>query len=151
MRSGSVRIDLGDVNVLLALMDPVHVHHEAASQWFADASGRGWATCPLTENGFIRILSNPSYPGVRLTSADAIVLLETLLHNHAATHHFWPDSVSLCDRMLFRPDAIAGPRQITDVYLLGLCQQNGGTLVTLDTSITDTAILSPHAELIRRL
>jgi uncharacterized protein len=146
-----VRIDLADVNVLLALIDPVHVNHEAASQWFADASGRGWATCPLTENGFVRILSNPSYPGVRLTPADAIVLLETLLQNHAATHHFWPDSVSLCDRTLFRPDAIAGHRQITDVYLLGLCQQNGGTLVTLDTSIMDTAIVSPHAELIRRL
>ena len=78
-------------------------------------------------------------------------MLETLLANHAATHHFWPESVSLCDRTLFRPEAIAGHRQITDVYLLGLCQQNGGTLVTLDTGITDAAIVSPHAELIRRL
>ena len=146
-----MRIDLADVNVLLALIDPVHVHHEAASQWFVDASGRGWATCPLTENGFVRILSNPSYPGVRLSPADAIALLETLRQNHAATHHFWPDSVSLCDRTLFRPQAIAGPRQITDVYLLGLCQQNGGTLAMLDAAITDAAIVSPHTELIRRL
>lgn len=59
-----MRIDLADVNVLLALIDPVHVHHEGASQWFVDASARGWATCPLTENGFVRILSNPSYPGL---------------------------------------------------------------------------------------
>jgi toxin-antitoxin system PIN domain toxin len=132
-------------------MDPVHIHHEAASQWFADASARGWATCPLTENGFVRILSNPSYPGIRLTPADAIVLLETLRQNHAATHCFWPDSVSLRDRTLFRPDAIAGHRQLTDIYLLGLCQQNGGTLVTLDAAITHAAIVSPHAELIRRL
>src|SRR5947199_10829309 len=131
MRSGCVRIDLADVNVLLALIDPVHLYHEAASQWFADASGRGWATCPLTENGFIRILSNPSYPGVRLSPAHAIVMLETLLQNHAGTHHFWTDSVSLIDRTLFQPEAIAGHRQLTDVYLLGLCQQNGAPLVTL--------------------
>jgi len=105
-----VPIELPDVNVLLALIDPAHQHHEAASQWFASASGRGWATCPLTENGFVRILSNPSYPGVRLTPADTIGLLETLQQNHAAAHHFWPDGVSLRDRMLFRPEAIAGHR-----------------------------------------
>jgi predicted nucleic acid-binding protein len=71
--------------------------------------------------------------------------------SHGMTHSFWPDNVSLCDRVLFRPDAIAGPRQITDVYLLGLCQQNGGTLVTLDAAITVTAIVSPHVDLIRHL
>lgn len=146
-----MRIDLADVNVLLALIDPVHLNHEPASQWFADASGRGWATCPLTENGFVRILSNPSYPGVRMSPPDAIAMLDTLVRNHAATHRFWPDSVSLCDRTLFRPEAIAGARQITDVYLLGLCQQNGGTLVTLDAAITVTAIVSAHVDLIRRL
>lgn len=151
MRNGCVRIELADVNVLLALIDPVHLHHEAASQWYADASLRGWSTCPLTENGFVRILSNPSYPGVHMTPADAIALLETLMQNHAATHHFWPDNASLRDRTLFRPDAVAGHRQITDVYLLGLCQQNGGTLVTLDAGITVTAIISPHVDLIRRL
>ena len=105
-----MRIELPDVNVLLALTDPAHSHHEVASQWFADASRRGWATCPLTENGFVRILSNPSYPGVRLSPADATALLETSVQNHAATHHFWPDSVSLRDRTLFRPQVIAGPR-----------------------------------------
>jgi toxin-antitoxin system PIN domain toxin len=146
-----VPIELPDVNVLLALTDPVHAHHEVASQWFAAFSGLGWATCPLTENGFVRILSNPAYPGVRVSPADAIFLLETLLQNHAAMHHFWPDSVSLRDRTLFRPEAIAGHRQINDVYLLGRCQQNGGTLVTLDAAITDAAIVSPHADLIRRL
>jgi hypothetical protein len=137
--------------VLLAMTDPAHLHHEPASQWFAVAAQHGWATCPLTENGFVRILSNPSYPGVRLTPTDTIVLLETMVQNHAAAHHFWPDSVSLCDPALFRPEAIAGLRQITDVYLLGPCQQNGGTLVTLDRGITDAAIVSPHAELLRRL
>lgn len=144
-------IELPDVNILLALTDPAHPHHDATSQWFVDACQRGWATCPLTENGFVRILSNPSYPGIRLSPADATGLLGTLRQSHAATHHFWPDSVSLCDRTLFRTEAITGHRQITDVYLLGLCQRNGGTLVTLDAAITDAAIVSPHAELIRRL
>jgi toxin-antitoxin system PIN domain toxin len=146
-----VRIELPDINILLALVDPMHAHHETASQWFADASGRGWATCPLTENGFIRILSSPAYPGVRLSPADTIALLETTVQNHAATHHFWPDSISLCDRTLFRPERIIGHRQITDVYLLGLCQRNDGTFVTLDTAVTDAAIVSPHSELIRRM
>jgi len=133
------------------MTDPMHLHHEAASQWFAGASRQGWATCPLTENGFVRILASPAYPGGRWRPADTIALLAMLLQNHAATHRFWPDSVSLSDRSLFRTEAIAGHRQITDVYLLGLCQQNDGTLVTFDTSIADTAIVSPHPDLICRL
>src|SRR3989442_8098645 len=128
MRRCFVRIELPDINILLALVDPVHAHHDTASQWFADASQRGWATCPLTENGFIRILASPAYPGVRLAPADTVALLETTLQNHASTHRFWPDSISLRDRTLFRPERILGHQQITDVYLLGLCQRNDGTL-----------------------
>ena len=150
-KNSSVRIELPDINVLLALVDPNHMHHATASQWFMSASQNGWATCPLTENGFIRILSNPKYPGIRLRVADAVALLDTLIQNHATTHHFWADTVSLCDQTLFRHIAIAGPNQITDVYLLGLCQRNNGTLVTLDASITDVAIVSPNPTLIHRL
>jgi toxin-antitoxin system PIN domain toxin len=146
-----VRIELPDINILLALTDPVHVHHQAASQWFAQASQQGWATCPLTENGFVRILASPAYPGISLNPEETIALLETILRNHAATHHFWPDSVSLADRTLFRPKAIRGHRQITDVYLLGLCQRNRGTLVTLDTGVAPDALLAPHPDLIHRL
>jgi predicted nucleic acid-binding protein len=83
--------------------------------------------------------------------AEAMIYLDDMRAAHGATHHFRPDSVSLCDRTLFRPEAIAGHRQITDVYLLGLCQQNGGTLITLDAAITVAAIVSPHVDLIRRL
>jgi len=146
-----VRIQLPDVNVLIAMTDPVHLNHEAANQWFAQASTQGWATCPLTENGFIRILSSPAYPGLRLRPLDTVALLETLIENHNDTHSFWPDSVSLSDRMLFRPDAIAGHRQITDIYLLGLCQRNDGILVTFDTSISDAAVVAPHPDLVCRL
>ena len=144
-------IELPDLNVLLALVDPMHVHHEVASTWFADACLQGWATCPLTQNGFVRIISTPIYPGIRLSIPDATLFLETLIHNHATTHHFWPDDVSLRDTALFDISAVAGPKQITDVYLLGLCQQHGGTLVTLDARIATAAITMPHSALLRLL
>lgn len=133
------------------MTDPAHSNHEAASEWFAHASTAGWATCPLTENGFVRILASPAYPGVRLRPVDTIALLEVLLRNHAAHHCFWSDSISLSVRTLFRPERVAGHRQITDVYLLGLCQRNGGTLVTFDTSISTEAIVAPDPELLRQL
>ena|SRR5436190_14608498 len=146
-----MRIQLPDVNVLLALLDKTHQAHERAHQWFSREGSLGWATCPLTENGFIRILSQAALPNNVGSPAEATAYLDDMRSVYGKTHHFWPDSVSLCDRTLFRPEAIAGPRQITDVYLLGLCQQNGGTLVTLDRGITDAAIVFPHAELLRRL
>jgi toxin-antitoxin system PIN domain toxin len=146
-----MRIELPDVNVLLALLDPMHPHHDTANDWFAGAALQGWATCPLTENGFIRILYSPSYPGMQLRVEEAMSLLEIMIASHAATHHFWPDSISLRDSALFLPAAIAGPKQITDVYLLGLCQQNGGTFVTLDTKVTPAAIVSPRSDLLNCL
>ena len=72
MTTGSKRVALLDVNVLIALFDPGHLHHEAAHGWFASAEPRAWASCPLTENGFVRVLSNPGYPGRRTTVADAV-------------------------------------------------------------------------------
>ena len=112
-----MRIELPDINILLAMTDPMHLHHEVAGQWFARASHQGWATCPLTENGFVRILASLAYPGGRWHPPDTIALLETLLRNYATTHHFWPDNVSLSDRSLFRPEAIVGHRQIADIHL----------------------------------
>jgi uncharacterized protein len=146
-----VPIELPDVNVLNAMTDPLHANHEAASRWFAQASPHGWATCALTENGLVRILTSPAYPGLSLRPVDTIGLLETLLRNHAASHTFWPDSVSLSDRTLFRPEKVAGHRQINDVYLLGLCQRHAGTLVTFDATIPVDAIVSPHGALVRQL
>jgi toxin-antitoxin system PIN domain toxin len=146
-----MRIQLPDVNVLIALHDATHQGHARAHQWFSSEGNLGWATCPLTENGFIRVFSQPALPNSVGSPAAAMTYLDDMRAAHGATHHFWPDSVSICDRRLFQPAAIAGHRQITDIYLLGLCQQNGGTLVTLDTAIRDAAIVSPHAELIRRL
>src|SRR3954451_11749329 len=130
-----MRIHLPDVNVLIALHDETHQGYERAHRWFLNEAHLGWATCPLTENGFVRILSQPALPNNVGSPSEAMTYLIDMLVAHGATHQFWPDSASLCDPTLFRPEEIAGHRQITDVYLLGLCQRNSGTLVTLDAAI----------------
>ena len=121
-----------DVNVLVALFDPMHAHHEAAHEWFAENRQLGWATCPLTENGMVRILSNPNYPGRMTTIGDAIARLGTF--RESGHHTLWPDSVSLCDEA-FHPAHVQGYRQLTDVYLLALAVKNDGRLATFDRGI----------------
>jgi hypothetical protein len=130
-------VALLDVNVLVALFDPAHGHHEAAHRWFGDNRYDGWATCPLTENGLVRVLSNPAYPGRRTTVGDALERLR--LFRASGNHVFWTDSVTLCDESLFDTRHLAGHRQLTDVYLLGLAVKNKGRLTTFDGRI------SPHA------
>ncbi len=144
-------IVLPDTNILLALVDPVHPHHQKASEWFANAEPNGWVTCPMTENGFVRILSSPTYPGTNISTRDALALLDTTLSNHARNHRFWDDSISLRDMTLFKPEHFQGHKQVTDIYLLGLCPRNGGTLATLDKGISKVSIVSPHSELLQIL
>lgn len=126
-----------DVNVLIALFNPSHVHHEAAHDWFEDHKGSGWATCAITENGFLRILSHPQAE----VEADRSTLFASLRAFCASgQHEFWPDDVSLRDQTLFDPAAIVSHRQLTDVYLLGLAVRMGGTLATFDASIPLRAV-----------
>jgi toxin-antitoxin system PIN domain toxin len=127
-----------DVNVLVALFDPVHTHHEAAHEWFEPNRQSGWATCPLTENGFVRVISNPSYPGRRTTVQDALQRLTSF--RDSGDHTFWTDSASLCDVLLIRPANLLGHRQLTDVYLLALAVTNGGRLATFDQRISLAAV-----------
>lgn len=126
-------IGLFDVNVLVALFDPEHLHHEAMHDWFGEHRGRGWATCPLTENGLVRVLCNPKYPGRRTTVNDAVDRLRRF--RESGDHVFWPDSVSLCEPGGIDTRHVAGHRQLTDVYLLMLAVANGGRLVTFDRTI----------------
>ena len=146
-----MNIEMPDINMLLAMLDPMHVNHHKARGWYAEVGSKGWATCPLTENGLVRIISLPSYPGIRVKTETALFLLQAAVESSTAKHYFWQDGVSLRDRNLVNPAKIAGPKQITDVYLLALCQQNGGTLVTLDAKMTVSAIVSPRADLLRIL
>ncbi len=125
-------IALLDVNVLVALFDPMHANHEAAHQWFAESRRQGWATCPLTENGLVRVLSNPRYPGRMTTIGDAITRLVSF--RESGHHNFWPDSVSLCDEAVL-PAHVQGYRQLTDVYLLALAVMNEGRLATFDRGV----------------
>ena len=122
-----------DVNLLVALFNPDHVHHELAHDWFADHRTDGWATCPVIENGFIRVLTNPSCGAGVSRPAELVQRLRVFC---ASGHHaFWADAVSLRDEKVFNASFIRGHRQVTDVYLLGLAKKMGGCLATFDRSI----------------
>lgn len=133
------RATLLDVNLLVALFDPDHVHHELAHDWFADHRTRGWATCAPTENGFVRVLANPSY-GAAVSRP--VELVHRLQQFCSSRHHvFWADAVSLRDETIFNPAFIAGPRQVTDIYLLGLVKKMDGRLATFDRGIPLGAVV----------
>lgn len=139
-----------DVNVLIALMDPRHIHHDAAHQWFETASRRDWATCAVTQNAVVRILANDAYPTVDLRAEEAIAHLARFL-SRAPHHRFWDHSVSLCDDAVFDRAHIQGHRQITDIYLAGVARVHGGRLATFDRSIPWRSIRGAHATLIEVL
>jgi len=127
-----------DVNVLVALFDPAHLHHDTAHAWFEMEREGGWATCPITENGFVRVLSNPAYPGRRTTVADAVARLARFT---ASGHHsFWADDLSLLDRSVISAHLLMGHGEITDAYLLALAVGKGGRLATFDGKIRTAAV-----------
>ena len=125
-----------DVNVLIALLDADHTSHGSAQAWFGSHAGDGWASCPITQNGCVRIMSHPGYP-----NAHSVLEIVDRLRAAAAgrTHQFWADTPSLLD-----DEVIDVTRQLTDVYLLALAVANRGRLVTFDTSITLGAVREQH-------
>ncbi len=126
-----------DVNVLIALLDPDHTLHDAATSWFIRHGRGGWASCPLTQNGCVRIMSNPAYPNVRPVESVIKRLGDAC---GGSVHHFWPDDVSLLDSRTADSSRILSSRQLTDLYLLALAVAHGGRFVTFDKSITLAAI-----------
>lgn len=132
------RVSLLDVNVLVALVSPDHVHHEIAHDWFADHRDRGWATCPLTENGFVRVVSQLAAGEAAMRPSVVLDLLRRFCADRR--HTFWPDAISLRDTAAFDHSLIRGPRQVTDVYLLGLARKMHGRLVTFDATIPVKAV-----------
>ena len=127
-----------DVNVLIALVDPTHVQHDAAHDWFAQQGRKAWATCPLTENGLVRVVGHARYPNSPGTPAAVLPLLATL--RSLPGHAFWPDDISLLDTQVADSARIHGPRQITDLYLLALAVRHRGQFVTFDASVSLDAI-----------
>lgn len=130
-------ISLLDVNVLIALVDGDHAHHETATDFFRGAIPNGWATCPLTENGFLRILGHPSYPGGPGSPHEARRLLAA--YRAAPGHQFWPDNISLTDHQLI--GELPPSKALTDIYLLALATKRGGRLVTLDQRIETSRVV----------
>ena len=126
-----------DVNVLIALLDQAHPHHETAASWLTANIRHGWASCPITQNGCIRIMSQPSYPGAR-TAAQIIERLRGGLEHSA--HQFWPDDFSVVDDKAVDATRVHGARQVTDTYLLALALKHGGRLVTFDVGIALGAV-----------
>ena len=131
-------IALLDVNVLVALFDTGHIYHKEAHRWLGQNRKHGWATCPMTINGCIRILTNPAYPSALGSASD--VAGDLCGACSVTDHHFWEDSVSLLDESLFRLSMIRGHKLLTDAYLLGLAVRNHGRLVTFDRSIPLKAV-----------
>ncbi|HEX6641091.1 MAG TPA: TA system VapC family ribonuclease toxin [Thermoanaerobaculia bacterium] len=131
-------IALLDVNVLVALFDPDHVHHDAAHDWLSANRRHGWASCPLTENGLVRVLSNAAYSG----SHETALAIRSRFDAFCASgnHSFWPDQLSIRDQGRFKLEAVTHG-QITDVYLLALAVQMGGRLATFDRRIPLTAVI----------
>jgi uncharacterized protein len=129
-----------DVNVLVALVWPAHEFHDIVEDWFGRHSRKGWATCPFTQAGIVRILSTPAFSREAVSPHEALVVLaDAISHRH---HEFWSGTLGL-DRAIapFR-DRVVGHRQVTDAYLLGMAIHKGGTLVTLDRGIA--ALLPQH-------
>ena len=137
-----------DINVLIALTWPQHVHHVLAQEWFAAVAERPFATCPTTEAGLLRLSTNPAVVGRPVRMADALTLLRDV--RSLPGHRFLPDASSLADPVIDLGRAVVAS-QVTDLQLVNLAAAAGVPLATLDRSIVDA--LAPgdrvHVETIR--
>jgi uncharacterized protein len=127
------------VNVIIALIDPAHVQHDRAHHWFEKLGKKAWATCPLTQNGVLRIVGNPRYPNSPGTPAIVAELLSGLLALHG--HEFWADDVSLLDGQLAHCSRLLQSAQVTDSYILALAVAHRGQLATFDQSLIPDAVV----------
>jgi len=126
-------LSLLDVNVLIGLFDENHAHHAPVVSWFRDHVTEGWASCPITQNGALRILSQPKYPNA-LAVGDALHRLREA--TSTSYHHFLPDDISLLDDGVLNVRHLLGHRQLTDTYLLALAVAHDARLVTLDKTVS---------------
>jgi toxin-antitoxin system PIN domain toxin len=122
-----------DVNVLIAMAWPTHGAHKRVQEWLANHAREGWATCPLTQTGFVRILSNPAFSPNALTPAHALALLQANVSHPA--HRFWADELSFIQALEPFNPRLAGHQQVTDAYLLGLAIHRKGKLATMDRAV----------------
>ena len=134
-----------DVNVLIALVDPAHVQHDVVHTWFGRIGRKAFATCPLTENGLLRIIGHPKYPnspGPPSTVANALLAIRAL-----PGHEFWPDSISLADSKFVDASLLSSHARVTDSYLLALARANKSQLATLDHKLATEGVREGSASL----
>jgi toxin-antitoxin system PIN domain toxin len=132
-----VKAALLDINILTALLWPAHEHHEAAHRWFGARADARWATCSLTQLGFVRIVSNPAFSRDALSPVEALALLgENLIHRG---HEFWADSLQVPTAVKAMEAGLQGYKQLTDAYLLALAHRRKGVLATFDRGLRTLA------------
>jgi hypothetical protein len=134
-----------DVNVLIALVDPSHVQHEGAHAWFSRVGGKSFATCPLTENGLVRIVGHPKYPNS--PGPPSVVVQSLTAIRGLPGHVFWPDSVSIADQSFFASELLSSHTRVTDSYLLALAHANRGRLATMDQKLATEVVPKGRAAL----
>jgi uncharacterized protein len=128
-----------DVNVLIALIDPGHVQHDRAHDWFANQGKRAWATCPITENGVLRIVGSSRYPN---SPGNPAAVAELFIRLRAVGgHEFWPDDLTLLDPALVDAQRLLDSAHITDAYLLALAASRRGQLATFDRQLVASAVV----------
>ena len=137
-------VSLLDVNLLIALAWPNHVHHRAASRWFDRNRKLGWASCPITQSGFVRLSSNPHILPNACSPREALALLRRVVG--LPDHVFWQDDISIATSDLIDETRLLGHRQITDAHLLALALRRGGQLATLDRGVTHLVPASHSAK-----
>ena len=127
-----------DVNVLIALIDPGHVRHDRAHEWFSSIGGAAWATCPITEMGVVRIVGSARYPNSPGTPAAVAETVQAL--RQLPGHQFWADDLSLLDPRFIDSSLLSDPAQVTDTYLLALARAHDGHLATFDRHLVTNAV-----------
>ena len=127
-----------DVNVLIALIDPAHVQHDLAHEWFSRAGRASFATCPMTENGLLRIVGHPKYPNSPGPPSAVIPSLATIRAHPG--HRFWPDGFSMADNRYITSALLSSHSRVTDSYLLALAMANDGKLATLDQKLASEVV-----------
>ena len=132
-----------DINVLIALHDRDHVHHVRAATWFEANIEHGWASCPLTQNGCLRIMNQHGYGSPQPLAALMVMLQSS---TSASVHETWFDDISILDAARFQHAHMHGHRQLTDLYLLGLAVKNKGRLASFDQRIPMSAVVGARAE-----
>lgn len=140
-------IHLLDVNVLIALLDPEHIAHDDVHIWFDAVGKTAWATCPIVQNGFLRIVGASRYSTV--TTPLPLLVRNLDEFTHRSGHHFWAEDFSLLTDDVIRREGLTRSAQLTDTYLLGLAVRNGGRLATMDRRLSTRAVVGGDQVLVQ--